>query len=474
MSDLPPDRGRPTGPDPGPRSGPDPDPNAPYRVYRASAAGDSSAGGAGGAVRRPAPVRSPYSRTPRSRASRRRRLLVRRLVALAVLVVLIAVVAGVAWATLGGGDEGAAGGGNGGDAAAAGGSGSGVASGGGAADPSGSPSPSAEPAEAAAPAVIEIGWVGDVTPGSKYGLPPDGGRALFAPTKKALSRPDLMIANLEGTYSSPGPSKCDGADSGLCFAFQAPPSYVKALTWSGIDMVSVANNHSYDYLQGGFDETIETLDGAGVEYTGRPDQVTVVDVDGVRVATIGFSPYSWNPSIIDIPAAEKLVEKAAAKADVVVVLMHAGAEGSDKIHTPTGTEVAFGENRGDSQAFAHACIDAGADLVLGSGPHVIRGIERYNDRLIAYSLGNFGGWGNFGTGGNLSLSGLLTVKVDAKGRVYGGRWLSLYISSQGVPSVDSGDTAARLVEDLSAADFPKTYDLDANGYFTTALGRADD
>jgi len=393
---------------------------------------------------------------------------VRRLVAVVALLVVVGAVAGIAWAVVGGG------GGDGGDAASSGHSGSSAAGGAAAPTDSPSPSPSAVPTEAAEPAIIEIGWVGDTTPGSQYGLPPDNGRALFAPTKKALSRPDLMIANLEGTYSTGGPSKCDGQDSSLCFAFQAPPSYVKALTWAGIDMVSVANNHSYDYLERGFEQTITTLDDAGVEYTGKPKQVTVVDVEGVRVAAVGFSPYSWNPSINDIPAAEKLVEKAAAKADVVVVLMHAGAEGADMIHTPNGSEFAFGENRGDSRAFAHACVDAGADLVLGSGPHVIRGIERYNDRLIAYSLGNFGGWGNFGTGGNLSLSGLLTVKVDEKGRIHNGRWLSLYISGQGVPSVDGGDTAAHLVEELSDADFPKTYELDSNGYFKTALGRADD
>ncbi len=66
------------------------------------------------------------------------------------------------------------------------------------------------------------------------------------------------------------------------------------------------------------------------------------------------------------------------------------------------------------------------------------------------------------------------MKVDAKGRIHGGRWLSLYIGGQGAPSVDSGDAAAALVRQLSAADFPKTYELDANGYFKTALGRAAD
>jgi poly-gamma-glutamate capsule biosynthesis protein CapA/YwtB (metallophosphatase superfamily) len=284
--------------------------------------------------------------------------------------------------------------------------------------------------------------------------------------RKQLQAPDLMIANLEGTYSSGGPSKCGATSSSLCYAFQAPPSYAKALPWAGIDLVSVANNHSYDYLARGFTQTTQALVGAGVKYAGLPGKVTVVKVEDVRVAVVAFSPYSWNPNVNDIPSAVKLIKRAAGKADVVVVLMHVGAEGADKIHTPKGPEVAFGEQRGNPRAFSHAAVDAGADLVLGSGPHVIRGIERYRGRLIAYSLGNFGGWGNFGLGGNLSLSGLLTVRVDEEGRVQGGRWLSLRLASPGVPKVDSSHTAARLVRRLSAEDFSRTYRLDDQGRFS--------
>jgi hypothetical protein len=329
-----------------------------------------------------------------------------------------------------------------------------------AATPAPAPSPSMSPA-----AVIEIGWVGDTTPGSRYGLPPSSGRALFGAVRKQLQAPDLMIANLEGTYSSGGPSKCDGVDSNLCFAFQAPPSYARALPWAGIDLVSVANNHSYDYFARGLSQTTAALKGAGVKYAGLPGTITSTDVQGVRVAVVAFSPYSWNANVNDIAGAGQLVRRAAAKADVVVVLTHVGAEGADKTHTPRGAEVAFGEQRGNPRAFSHAVVDAGADLVLGSGPHVIRGVERYRNRLIAYSLGNFGGWGNFGLGGNLSLSGLLTVKLDAQGRVQGGRWLSLLLTSPGVPKVDSAHSAARLVRRLSAEDFARTYPLDAKGYF---------
>jgi hypothetical protein len=332
-----------------------------------------------------------------------------------------------------------------------------------AASPSASPSPTAT---ATPLKVVEIGWVGDTTPGSKYGLPPDGGRALFARVRDQLRAPDLMIANLEGTYSEGGPSKCDDSDSKVRFAFQAPPAYAEALPWAGIDLVSLANNHTNDYFASGLEQTKTALERNAVKYTGLPGQVTVGRVDGVRVAVLGFSPYSWNQSLLDIPAAEALVRRAAKKADVVVVLIHAGAEGTDQTHTPEGTEYAFGENRGDPRAFAHAVVDAGADLVLGSGPHVVRGIERYRGKLIAYSLGDFAGWRTFGTGGALGLSGLLTVKVDENGRIRGGRWLSLRLEPPGVPEVDPSHAAARLVRRLSDEDFAKTFRIDAKGNIT--------
>ena len=124
------------------------------------------------------------------------------------------------------------------------------------------------------------------------------------------------------------------------------------------------------------------------------------------------------------------MRKAAAQADIVVVAMHAGAEGSGATHVPHGTETFLGENRGDSRRFSHAVIDAGADLVVGSGPHVIRGLERYHGRLIAYSLGNFAGYKNFGTGGTLSLSAILRVELRGDGAFVGGTWISLQAGRQ--------------------------------------------
>jgi len=398
-------------------------------------------------------------RSRRRRIIRRRRLLLLAIVALAVL----AVVAGVR-ALSGGAGAPAPG------STTSSGSGGATQARTGAATPAHSAGPSTAATPATSPSasstVITVGWVGDLTPGSMYGMPPDGGRALFGSLPALLRSPDLMIANLEGTYSTPGPSKCSGSSSGTCFAFQAPPSYAEALAWSGIDLVNMANNHSNDYLARGALQTRTALRKVGVAFAGPPDTVTIVRVHGLRVAVMGFSPYPWSAPLNDIPAAARLVRRAAAEADVVVVLMHAGAEGSDQIHTPYGTQYFLGEDRGNVRAFAHAMIDAGADLVLGSGPHVIRGIERYRGRLIAYSLGNFAGWRNFALGGNLSLSGLLTVKLSSKGRILGGRWLALRLASPGVPGVDRARRSLRLVRGLSATDFAHTWRLDSRGRFS--------
>ena len=133
--------------------------------------------------------------------------------------------------------------------------------------------------------------------------------------------------------------------------------------------------------------------------------------------------------------------------------MHAGAEGSDAVHV-TGLEEHFaGEDRGNPQAFAHAAVDAGADLVVASGPHVLRGMEFYHRRLIAYSLGNFAGYHNFTGGGNLSLSGVLRVTLAEDGTFVTGRLVSLRLDGDGRPVPDPSHDALDLVAGLSRADF---------------------
>jgi hypothetical protein len=309
----------------------------------------------------------------------------------------------------------------------------------------------ARPGRAARAKTLTIGWVGDVTPGSQYGLPVDGGRALFAHVRTMLREPDIMLANLEGTLSVGGGSKCP-AGAANCFAFQAPPENARALRHAGIDLVNLANNHSFDYGAQGQAQTLNALTAAGVAFTGLQGDVRVLTRKGIRVAFVGFSTYRWTPSMDDPQAVHALIDQAKAIADVVVVLFHAGAEGSDRTAVPIGREFAFGEDRGDSRAFAHLAIDQGADLVLGSGPHVVRGMETYKGRLIAYSLGNFAGAGNFASGGTLSVSGMLSVRVDRRGRMRNGWWRGMTLDGSGAPRPDAGASRA-LVAQLSARDF---------------------
>ena len=115
-----------------------------------------------------------------------------------------------------------------------------------------------------------------------------------------------------------------------------------------------------------------------------------------------------------------LIRSADRRADIVVAFIHAGAEGSGAVHVPAGREHAFGEDRGDSRRFARVAVGAGADLVLGSGPHVLRGMQVRRGRLVAYSLGNLSGWHNFNTSGNSAYSALLRVRLGARRRGAGG------------------------------------------------------
>ena len=100
----------------------------------------------------------------------------------------------------------------------------------------------------------------------------------------------------------------------------------------------------------------------------------------------------------------------------MIVYMHAGAEGSQADHVTGQEEYYVGEDRGNPEAFAHAAINDGANMVIASGPHVLRGMEFYKGDLIDYSMGNFAGFGNFATGGDLSLSGILRVTLDGHGQ----------------------------------------------------------
>jgi poly-gamma-glutamate capsule biosynthesis protein CapA/YwtB (metallophosphatase superfamily) len=298
-----------------------------------------------------------------------------------------------------------------------------------------------------------LAWGGDVTPGSSYGLPPASGSTMLAPLAGLLGDAEIAAVNLEGTLGHGGHGKCARGASPTCFAFQAPAANAVALAEAGIDIVNVANNHAFDYGPSGAAHTRLALQHWGIRQAGRRNEITYLDLPRARVAFLGFAAYAWASPIRDLGAVRALVATAARHANVVVVFMHAGAEGAGHAHTPNRDEAAFGELRGNPRAFAHAAVDAGADLVLGSGPHVLRGMELRHGRLIAYSLGNLAGYRNFARGGRSALSGLLRVRVGPRGSFAAGDLTSLRLVGPGLPVIDPTGAAASLVSAVSRQDF---------------------
>jgi Bacterial capsule synthesis protein PGA_cap len=318
--------------------------------------------------------------------------------------------------------------------------------------PTPTPKPAVTPAKPKVPpGVVTIAATGDIVMGSTPNLPPDGGRSFFTDVEADLAG-DVVLGNLEGTLSTGGGSKC-GPESTNCFAFQTPPSYARWLVQAGFTVMNLANNHAYDYGQSGMQQTIAALSRAGLLHTGRPGQVTVQRVGQIRVSIVGFASYPWSAPLTDIAASRRLVRKAARSSDVVIVTMHGGAEGTGRQHVRRGVELYLGENRGDVARFAHAVVDAGADLVVGHGPHVLRGMEWYKGRLIAYSLGNFGGYGVFSLGGALSTSAILRVSLRGDGTFETGRLVPTMLAGKGVPALDPSEAAHGVVRTLSRSDF---------------------
>ena len=308
--------------------------------------------------------------------------------------------------------------------------------------------------ERGVPRALSVAWGGDTVLGSSYGLPGRHGRSLLAPVRADLRRADLALLNYEGTFAKGGTPKCPPVTNGTGFAFQAPPRNARALRWAGVDAVNLANNHSLDAGIEGLVETQAALRRAKVASTGQPGVIRFITRRGTRIALVGFAPYPWANDLADLDAADALVRTADARADLVIVMAHIGAEGGDDVtRTPRGPESSFGEFRGDARAFARRVVDAGADLVLGSGPHVLRGVERYKGRTIAYSLGNLAGLDTFSTRGAASLSGVLEVRVGRTGVSRAVRLRSLRLTDRGEARRDPSAASRALVRRLSRRDF---------------------
>lgn len=195
----------------------------------------------------------------------------------------------------------------------------------------------------------------------------------FANVVDIFSMDDLTIVNLEGPLT-------DGTDDAeKTFAFKGELSYVDILLEGDVEVVNLANNHSYDYGVEGYEDTLEVTAEAGIVAYGY-ENTQIVDVNGVKVGFVGMYELSDGIGIMDemIELINQVEEEGA---DVIIVSFHWGIE-KDYYPTSTQTELAY------------AAIDNGADLIIGHHPHVLQGIEEYNGKYIVYSLGNFCFGGN--------------------------------------------------------------------------------
>ena len=306
---------------------------------------------------------------------------------------------------------------------------------------------------------IRLRSVGDVMLGTDYPegyLPPNGGAGLLEDVLDWLQDADLTFANLEGPLCDRGHSAKCAPNATNCYAFRTPTSYADYLVEAGIDLASTANNQAGDFGTVCRDDTHALLDSFGIAWSGPPGSLASVESQGVRIGMVAFHTSPSSNHLNNPQTAADLIELSSASNDIVVVSFHGGAEGNKALHVPQGRESFYGEDRGNLREFARMAIDSGADLVLGHGPHVPRGMEVYKDRLIAYSLGNFATYGRFNLSGNLSVGFVLETELAADGRFLQGKILPTRQEGRGIPKKDPEGTAIDLIRSLSKEDFPQT------------------
>ena len=306
---------------------------------------------------------------------------------------------------------------------------------------------------------ITIAGAGDIMLGTDFPenhLPDDDGAGFLAAVTPALTSVDIAFGNLEGVLMDGGEPAKQCSNPASCYMFRSPTRYAQHLRNAGFDVVSLANNHARDFGEAGRDSSMTALDAVGIMHSGREGEIASWEQNGLRIAMIAFSPTVGSWPLLSIDVATDAVSALASDHDVIIVSFHGGAEGFDGAeHIGFGMEYAYGEARGDVVRFAHAVIDAGADLVLGHGPHVPRAMEIYSDRLIAYSLGNFAAYYGISVAGPKGYAPVVITELDGYGRFLTGELQSYIQLRPGGPVPDPEKNALRMIRRLTLEDFPQ-------------------
>jgi hypothetical protein len=303
---------------------------------------------------------------------------------------------------------------------------------------------------------ISIAAVGDMMIGTDYPhnhLPDDDGVAFLADVAPVLSAADITFGNLEGVLMEGGEPAKKCSNMNACYLFRSPPRYAQHYRDAGFDVMSLANNHARDFGEEGRDSSAAALSEVGVLASGREGTWSAITHGDLSVAFINYAVTKNSNMLLDYETAFATIASLSEEFDIVVVTFHGGAEGVDATHVPFGDEEYYGEPRGDVVKFARGAVDVGADLVIGHGPHVVRAMERYNGRLIAYSLGNFATYYGISVAGIKGIAPILTATLDGDGKFIRGEIVSTIQLRPAGPSIDPRDRALTLIRKLSIEDF---------------------
>ncbi len=318
---------------------------------------------------------------------------------------------------------------------------------------------------------LHIVGVGDIMLGTNFPkesyLPPDSGKHLLAEATPYLKQADVTFGNLEGVILDEGGTQKYCKNPKLCYLFRSPEYLAQNLVSAGFDVFSTANNHAGDFGDTGRTNTSRVLDSLGFSHAGLQSHPhTSFMREGMKYGFAAFAPNSGTMSIHDIEGAKSIVAHLDSINDVVIVSFHGGAEGKKYQHVTRETETFYGENRGNVYEFAHELIDAGADVIFGHGPHVVRAIEIYQNRFIAYSLGNFCTYARFNLKAENSFAPIVKVTTTANGAFISGQIIPFIQVSPGGPKFDSSGKVISKIIELTNQDFPENkISLDEKGYF---------
>jgi hypothetical protein len=361
------------------------------------------------------------------------------------------------------------------------------------------PAPAPLPVEPPAPRIlapVRLTFVGDINLGTLTvpdGVPPEEGRGLLHAAQDALQG-DLVVGNFEGVLGDSGTTyKCGRkgkhvtlADTAaptpepvapkrraatppkpkpgarpppprMCYAFLTPTALAPRLAEGGFTHLNLANNHANDFGDHARATTVRLLDSLGLRTYGPLGSIAVDTVrrgDGLTtVGLLGFTTYPYAYDLLDIARSAAVVDSMRGQVDLLLVTFHGGAEGSTALHVPEAAESLGREPRGDLRAWARAVIDAGADGVVGHGPHVLRGIEFYRGKPIAYSLGNFLTYRGFNLAGPLGLTGVLQLEAGPDLAWRRARFVPMVQLPRSGPAPDPHRAALDLIRTLSREDF---------------------